>query len=232
MLVAVLSPLASIAIRPSPAFVSAANGLGFFQLQIWLGLVTEAVLLRARPRPAAPYGRLATWRHPSTCPLARLVDAFANSRLFGALLEPFPEAAMRSEITDVVYVNYLLPSDDLAPLVPPGLVLQRLGPNGEHALFTFLSFRHGHLGMAFLGPLRRFMPSPVQTNWRIHVEDPHTGHRGIYFLTNAITSIVPAIAARMLTERAYTRAGLTHPRQSSPRRLIHVRVTFSRSRLA
>ena len=198
MLVAVGGPLLPAPYRPSPAFVSAANGLGFLQLQVWLGLVTEAVLLRARP--AEPFGRLARWRHPGSGVLPRLVDAVANSRLFGALLEPLPEVEMRSDITDVVYVNYLVPADAAATWVPPNLELQRLGPARKYALFTFLTFRHGHFGFAFLGPLRRWLPSPVQTNWRIHVRDPRTGHEGIYFLTNAITSVIPALGARMLTE--------------------------------
>ncbi len=198
MVVAVVSPLLPAALRPGPAFVSAANGLGFLQLQVWLGLVSEAVLLRARPFEA--YGRLARWRHPGDGVLARVADALANSRLAGALLEPLPEVEMRSDIRDVVYVNYLLLAERLAPLVPPGLELQRLGPQGKYALFSFLTYQHGHFGFAFLGGLRRFLPSPVQTNWRIHVRNPRTGHEGIYFLTNAITHVAPALGARLLTE--------------------------------
>jgi hypothetical protein len=198
MFVAVTAPLLPESIRPSPGFVSTANGIGFLQLQVWLGLVTEAVFLRARP--FEPYGRFARWRHPARGPLARLADALANSRMFGAILEPLPEVEMRSDITDVVYVNYLVPADAVAPLVPQGLELQRLGPGGAYALFTFLTYRHGHFGFAALGPLRKLLPSPVQTNWRIHVRDPRTGHAGIQFLTNAITSSIPALAARLTTE--------------------------------
>lgn len=198
MLVAVIGPLLPEGYRPSPAFVSAANGLGFVQLQVWLGLVTEQVLRRARPSEA--FGRLALWRYPHRGVLGRVADAFANSRLFGALLEPLPEASMRSDITDVVYVNYLVPAESAAKLVPPGLELQRLGPDGKHALFTFLVFRHGNFGFGFLGPLRKLLPSPIQTNWRVHVRDPRSGHEGIYFLTNSITLTAPALAARLLTE--------------------------------
>ena len=198
MVVAVVGPLLPPAHRPSPAFVSAANGLGFMQLQVWLGLVTEEVLKRARP--TEPYGRLARWRYPRRGIVGRLCDVFANSRLFGALLEPLPEAAMRSDITNVVYVSYLVPAERAAKMVPPGLELQLLGPDGKHALFTFLTFQHGHFGFGFLGPLRRLLPSPVQTNWRIHVKDPKSGHQGIYFLTNSITRAGPALAARLLTE--------------------------------
>ena len=198
MCVAVVGPLLPGSVRPSAIFVSTANGLGFVQLQIWLGLVTEQVLRRTRPMES--HGRLAKWRHPGTGFFARVIDAFANSRLFGALLEPFPEVAMRSDITNVVYVNYLVEARDIEALVPHGLELQRLGPNGRYALFTFLTFKHGHFGFAFIGPLRKWMPSPVQTNWRIHVTDKRTGVAGIYFVTNAITYTVPALAARMLTE--------------------------------
>ena len=198
MAVAVAAPLLPSSVRPSAAFVSTANGAGFLQLQVWLALVTEAVLFRARP--FEPFGRLARWRHPGSGLLARTADLVANSRFFGAILEPLPEVTMRSDITDVVYVNYLVPADAVLPIVPPGLELQRLGPDGKHALFTFLTYQHGHFGFAFLGPLRRLLPSPVQTNWRIHVLDPRTGHRGIHFVTNAITDTIPALAARLLTE--------------------------------
>lgn len=162
----------------------------------WLFFAAEAVFRRARPVDA--HGRLATWRHPSA--LGWPLSLVANSRVLQVLLEPLPEATMRSDITNVVYVNYLVAAAVAEKLVPTHLELQRLGPNGEYALFSFLTYQHGHFGFAFLGPLRRFLPSPIQTNWRIHVFDPRTKHQGIYFLTNAITHTLPALAARMTTE--------------------------------
>lgn len=198
MAIAASSPVLPERMRPSSEFISAANALGFGLLQLWLGLVTERVLWRSRPDEA--HGRLARWRYPGAGPVAWFANWLANSRFFGALIEPLPEAEMRSEITNVVYVNYLLRASDALPLVPHGLELQRLGSGGEYALFTFLTYQHGHFGFAFMGPLRKLMPNPVQTNWRIHVYDPRTDYRGIYFLTNAIDALVPALAARLLTE--------------------------------
>lgn len=198
MAIAVIGPLLPPPYRPSPLFVSTANGLGFMQLQLWLGLVTEAVLQRSRPVEA--YGRLAKWRHHGSGISSRLFDVFANSRLFGALLEPLPEVEMPSDIRNVVYVSYLVPADVAETLVPEGLELQRLGPGGKYALFTFLTFEHGNFGFAFLGRLRKLMPSPVQSNWRIHVRNPKTKHEGITFLTNSISFAPQALAARMLTE--------------------------------
>jgi hypothetical protein len=73
MAVAVVSPLLPVDLRPSPRFVSIVNGVGFVALQLWLGLVTEQVLLRRRPYAA--YGRLARWRHPQSGVMARVIDS-------------------------------------------------------------------------------------------------------------------------------------------------------------
>jgi hypothetical protein len=106
---------------------------------------------------------------------------------------------MKSDIRDVVYVNYLLPVERLEPLVPEGLELQRLGPRNEYALFTFLTYQHGHFGPAVPG-LRRLFPSSVQTNWRLYVRDPRTKREGITFVTNAVTHLIHAFGARLLAE--------------------------------
>lgn len=184
--------------RPTPELIATGNALGFTCMQIWLGLVGESVLRRRRPE--SNHGRLARWKYPENGLIGRIFEILANSRLIAAFLEPLPDPAMLSDIKNVVYVNYLVPADKLLPLVPHGLVLQRLGPDGRYALFTFLTYEHGHFGFRILGPLRRFMPSPVQTNWRIHVENPQSGHKGIYFLTNAITHPLQALGARLLAE--------------------------------
>ena len=198
MAIAVVSPLLPEGVRPSPSFVSGANAAGFLLLQLWLGLVTEQVLRRRRPYEA--HGRQARWRYPQAGLWARTLDQLANGRVSRAFVGALPSVKMQSEITNVVYVNYLVSANRLAPLVPAGLELQRLGPELDHALFTFLSFQHHDFGFAFLGKLRRLFPSPVQSNWRIHVVDPRTGRQGVYFVTNAVSHLLPALGARLLTE--------------------------------
>lgn len=193
-----VAPLLPAQWRPPPPVIGAGNAVGFLLLQTWLWLVAEAVLRRLRPETGA--GRHASWRYPERGPVGALWDFAANSRVLEALVEPLPVPAMVSDISEVVYVNHLVEADALLPLVPAGLELQRLGPDGRYALFTWLTFRHGHFGFEFLGPLRKVLPSPVQTNWRIHVVDPRTGVRGIHFVTNAIDRAPPALAARLTTE--------------------------------
>ncbi len=108
--------------------------------------------------------------------------------------------AFRSDIQHVIYTNYLVPAEQIEALVPPGLDLQRIGPDGRYALVSILTYRHGHFGPRLAGPLRRLFPSPIQSNWRLYVSDPRTGQRGIYFLTNAVSGLPQALGARFLSE--------------------------------
>jgi hypothetical protein len=191
-------PLALGIDRIPEKVVAAGNACGFVLMMIWFALVAEQVLRRSRPDDA--YGRYAPWRYPRRGALGALVDLAANARLPRAIGELLPSPAFISDITHVVYVNYLVEAERLAPLVPPGLELQRLGPGGRYALFTFLTYRHGHFGPRFFGPLRRLLPSPVQSNWRIHVRDPNMDITGIYFISTAISALPNALAARFLSE--------------------------------
>jgi hypothetical protein len=183
---------------PGPFWLSLANALGFVLLQLWLIGVIERVV--GRCRPAEAHGRYAPWRHASRGPVGWAANWAANSHFARRLAEWMPAPALVSDIRDVVYVNYLVEADRLEPLVPDGLELQRLGPGGRYALFTFLTYRHGHFGPRAFGPIRRLLPSPVQSNWRIHVTDPQTGRRGVYFVSTVISSTPHALAGRLLSE--------------------------------
>jgi hypothetical protein len=178
--------------------VGTANAVGFVGLEVWLLLVLERVLTRSRPD--APHGRYAPWRAPRSFRGARLFDALANSRALHRLLGLLPVPSFRSDIRDVVYVNYLVPAERLEPLVPEGLSLQRLGPDGAWAMLTFLTYAHGHFGPRIAGPFRRIFPSPVQTNWRVYVRDLRTGRTGIYFVTNAVTTRLHALGGRLMSQ--------------------------------
>jgi hypothetical protein len=177
--------------------VGAGNAICFVLLLLWLALAAELVLRRARPTTV--WGRYAPWRHPRRA-MGWLLDPLANSRFLRALSELLPVVAFRSDIQHVLYTNYLVPAERMAPLVPPGLALQRLGPDENFALLSILTYRHGHFGPRLAGPLRRLFPSPIQSNWRLYVRDPQTNERGVYFLTNAVTGLAQALGARFLSE--------------------------------
>jgi hypothetical protein len=183
--------------RPAPMFVSLGNALAFVLLMIWFFFVAERVWARSRPQTAT--GRYAPWRHPNRNLFGKLCDVIANSHLLRAFGERLAVLSLRSNVTDVVYINLLVEASQLLPLVPPGLELQRLGPNNDYALFSCLTYRHGHLGPSLLGPFRRLLASPIQSNWRIYVTSPN-GVDGIYFVSTGINSTPHALAARLLAE--------------------------------
>src|SRR5436305_1271123 len=156
------------------------------------------MFLRIR-QPYQAVGRYAVFHHPAAI-VGPLLDLVANSRFIRTLCEYIPTVAFESDITDVVYVNYIVEASKLEPLVPVGLELQRIGCDGRYALFTFLTFRHGHFGPRFLGKVRQLFPSPVQTNWRIYVKEPRTGSLGVFFVTNAISRTSVSLGARLFSE--------------------------------
>ncbi len=191
------NPLLPPSRQLSQLWISGGNALGFVLLLIWFALVTEMVLRHSRPDQAV--GRYAPWHHPHAR-LSRIFDLIGNSRFVRTLCECVPSVAFLSDITDVIYVNYIVEASQLEPLVPTGLELQRLGTDGHYALFTFLTFKHGHFGPRFLGRLRQRFPSPAQTNWRIYVCDPRTRKQGIFFVSNACESTLVALGARLFSE--------------------------------
>ena len=193
-----IAPLLPAADQPTAEIIAVGNALGFILMMIWLCMVSEMVLRRSRE--TVRYGRMALWCYPRHDLLEHPLNLLANSRLARAFGEIFPSMAFISNITDVIYVNYIVDTEVLVPLVPPGLELQRLGRDGKQALFTHLTYQHGHFGPQMLGPLRRLLPSPVQSNWRIYVRDPRTNFSGIYFVATAINKTLPALLARFLSE--------------------------------
>jgi hypothetical protein len=186
------------AARPSTAVTGLTNGIGFVLLEVWLWLVCEQVLRRSRPDEK--HGRMAPWRHPRKGPIAWLITQAANSRTLRAFCEWLPAVACRSDVTNVIYVNYLVEADRLTSLVPEGFELQRLGPSGEYSLLTFLTYKHGHFGPAAIGRLRRLCPSPAHSNWRVYVREFSRGTASVYFFTNAIGSTLYALGARLFSE--------------------------------
>ncbi len=184
-------------LRPPAAAMTAAQAVPALLLLLWFMLVCERVLAKCRPQ--SRHGREAPWRHPRGGFVGGVYNLLGQSHLAHALGEWLPLPRVVSEITDCVYLNYLVEAQRLEPWVPCGLELQRLGPDGRYAMFSLLVFRHGNVGPAWLGPMRRLCPSPIQTNWRLYVRDTHSGAEGVYFVTMAADSTAYALGARLCT---------------------------------
>lgn len=109
------------------------------------------------------------------------------------MLRPIPFLPLRSDITDVVYLNWWVPADRVRERLPAPYALEVR--DGLTAL-SILHYRHGGFGWAFLGPLRRLLPSPIQSNWRLYVQ----GDDAIYFLHTLLSSPVHAVGARLFSD--------------------------------
>jgi hypothetical protein len=192
------APLIPSIRQPSAIVVSIGNAFGFLLLLIFIVAVAELVLRRSRPDQT--HGRMAKWRAPYPGILWRITQGIMRSRFLRAIAELLPTIPMRSNIRNVVYINYLVRAERLLPLLPDGLELQLLGAHSEYGMFTYLTMRHGHFGPTFLGPLRKLLISPLQSNWRIYVRDPLTEKSGVYFVTTTTDSVPLAVGARFLAE--------------------------------
>lgn len=95
-----------------------------------------------------------------------LANAVTLKRLrrttFGRL--PFP--VLESDVRDVVYANWIVPTAAVAHHVPSGVSI--VEADGM-TILTVLTYRHGHFGPKLAGLLRRWFPSPLQSNWRLYV---------------------------------------------------------------
>ncbi|OEZ66786.1 hypothetical protein JAB5_19690 [Janthinobacterium sp. HH103] len=145
-----------------------------------------------------------TYRHPRAGWPGRVFAALANCAHFAelrqAVMSRLPFLNLHSDVRDVVYVSWLVDAAAAQNLLPPGVALwQRDGKTP----FTVLTYRHGHFGPALLGPLRRLLPSPLQSNWRLYLDHTPPGAPAVpcvYFLKNIMASLPHALGTRLFSD--------------------------------
>ncbi len=180
--------------------LAAGNALFFSGLTFWFCWVIESILRIERPQRS--WGRQADWRLSENFGALKIpLEIIANSCFLRRMFELIPPIPLSSKIDSVVYLNWLISAQEAEALLPEGLELQRLGPNGEYALFSILTFRHQKFGPQFLRPLADLSNvSAIVSNWRIHVTDPLSGLQGIYFISNTCDNLLVSLGARLFSE--------------------------------
>lgn len=157
-----------------------------------------------------------TYRHPRAGWPGRLFAALANCTRFAkvrqAVMSRLPFLTLHSDVRDVVYVSWLVDAAAAQQLLPAGVTLWQ---RGGKTPFTVLTYRHGHFGPALLGPLRRLLPSPLQSNWRLYLDHTPPGAPAVpcvYFLKNIMDSLPHALGTRLFSDILPTHlaAGMTH----------------------
>jgi hypothetical protein len=145
-----------------------------------------------------------TYRHPRAGWPGRLFAALANCTHFAsvrqAILSRLPFLTLHSDVRDVVYVSWLVDAEAAQRLLPAGVTLWQR--DGKTPL-TVLTYRHGHFGPALAGPLRKLLPSPLQSNWRLYLEHTPPGAPDVpcvYFLKNIMDSLPHALGTRLFSD--------------------------------
>ncbi|XQA67630.1 hypothetical protein ACM9XC_10005 [Xanthomonas sacchari] len=170
------------------------------------------------PATVPDLAEAAAYRHPSAAwygrALPRLLHAPGWTRLRRALTQRWPLPALASDVREVVYLNWWV-DVRRAPPPPPGyahVVHQGRTP------YTILSYRHGHFGPALAGPLRKLLPSPLQSNWRWYlrrVDDVNAGPV-VLFDRNVMDGLAYVAGARAASDamQPHLAARFVHALQS------------------
>lgn len=137
------------------------------------------------------------YHHPHPGRTGRLFNALANSARLAnarqAIMRRLPFLTLESDVSDVVYLTWMVDAQAVQALAPPGVPLwERDGKTP----FTILSYRHGDFGPSFLGRLRRMLPSPLQSNWRLYAAQPGQ----VVFLKNILSNPLYALGTRLFSD--------------------------------
>ena len=144
------------------------------------------------------------FQSPRRSPIHWLTAALSNSKLLARsrrkVTSFFPFLKLRSDVKDVVYMNWILEVDKVRHFIPDGL---ELWEKDGKTLFTILTYRHGSFGPSFLGPFRRLFLSPLQSNWRLYLKSaPPNVAQGstVLFLKNSMSSHLYALGTRVFSD--------------------------------
>jgi hypothetical protein len=142
--------------------------------------------------------------HPYPGVFGRILEGLLNARglarLRHAVLSRLPFPVLRSDVTDVVYVTWMVDARAAQALLPAGL---RVWARDGRTPLTVLTYRHGHFGPALAGPLRRLFPSPLQSNWRLYLDGPlppGAPPQTVWFLENMMDSGAYVAATRLFSD--------------------------------
>jgi hypothetical protein len=161
------------------------------------------------------------YRHPYPGFPGRALEGLLNARglarLRHALFSRLPFPVLQSDVTDVIYVTWMVDARAAQTLLPAGL---RPWAHDGLTPFTVLTYRHGHFGPALAGPLRRMFPSPLQSNWRLYLDGPLPAGapaNTVWFLENMMDSGAYVAATRLFSDimRTHRPARFTHDRAAT-----------------
>ena len=181
---------------------AAANALAFpiwLVTAVWIGLVMADDHHKAKPSVDQESRRV---RWSSGGPVGRLFTGISNSKglrdLVRAAMGHLSVVQLRSDTTDVVFLNWCVPTHRVQERLPPTLSLDQ---RGGRTIVTVLTYKHGHFGPSFIGPLRRLVGvSPLQSNWRLYLSPQTAKDNAVYFMTSCADLKIMVPISRVLSD--------------------------------
>lgn len=128
--------------------------------------------------------------------LGLILNNLLNNSVFKNLKKrinkPFNNVILQSNIKNVVYLNWMIPIEKVKHLVPEGFALEIWD---GYTVLTILTYEHGNFGPKFLKSFRKILGSPLQSNWRLYLND-YNEKPAILFLSNVMNSLLYTVGSR------------------------------------
>ena len=166
-------------------------GVGFVLLLVW---TCAAAIAIAEDEPLQHASHDLVW--PTGSRGGGLAAILAHPGLRD-LFRFLPFVALRSEVTDVVYLNWMVPIEKVRSWLPKPLEPHTFG---DYTVLSILTYRHGSFGPSLMGPLRRVLASPLQSNWRLYLEPVDGRQDAVYFFKTVLSSAPLVVASRLLAD--------------------------------
>lgn len=158
--------------------------------------------------PKAPPDKMKNqYIHPRNSFLSKPFNWLCNQttirRTRRAIFSRLPFLRLESDVTDIVYVNWLVDIEKVKALSPPQVELVEI--NGK-TVFSILTYQHGHFRPRLINVLKRLFPSPIQSNWRLYVASINGKQvtRAVLFIKNMMNSMLFTLGTRLSSDAMFT----------------------------
>jgi hypothetical protein len=157
--------------------------------------------------------------YPKSSLFGYVINIIVNSKVLARIrryvFSRLPFIQMESDVSNVVYLNWVIESSSALKQIPKDVLL--IEKNG-YTILTALTYNHGHFGPSFFGRFRRLFPSPTQSNWRFYVSEFANGsaaNKVVFFIKNTFNSVVYAVFTRVLSDAlpSHVAKNLQHTKQ-------------------
>jgi len=159
------------------------------------------------------------FKYPRKSAIGSFFNVFLRNRSLRSfnrvLFYPFTRMKLKSEIKEVVFLNWLVPIEKAQSVVPEHVQLIEF--QGQ-TLLTVLNYKHGNFRPNYLSFLKPVFGSPFQSNWRFYIQnnlDFGMDKPSVYFLKNCLSSSSYSIGSRLFSNILHSHYPLNFDLSSS-----------------